>query len=322
MNFAEFELLEKTEVGQSGVQYRARHRMLGREVLLKTFNTEVPDPQGELRTRFEREIRLAGQLAHPNLVSTLHAGEFNGIPFIVLEHVDTMNGEQYAIKRGPLLELHVINIIIQAAQGLAYLHNLGIIHRNIKPTNLLIHSDGHVRIGNLTFARIDEFADESIADSLYLTVARQVIGTADYMAPEQAYSAKSADARSDVYSLGCTFYYLLTGQPPYPASDSEAKFTAHTQRPIPSLCDARLDVSDLTNKIFQKMIAKMSTDRYQSMDELIIELLEARKKLGFVPTKMDWGYLVMASVVSACTTALLVASMFRIGVVNYFFPGN
>jgi cell division septation protein DedD len=180
--------------------------------------------------------------------------------------------------KGPLPVKQAVDCILQAARGLEYAHGQGVIHRDIKPQNILLDTKGTVKILDMGLARLDEPMDTHDEG---LTHSGTVMGTLDYMAPEQAMDTKSADARADIYSLGCTLHYLVTGQTPYRGDSLAAKIFAHRMEPVPSLRAARSEVPETLDQLFRQMLGKTPTDRQQSMTDLIaaIEALIARGDL-------------------------------------------
>jgi serine/threonine protein kinase len=162
--------------------------------------------------------------------------------------------------------------LLQAADGLAYAHQQGVCHRDIKPGNLMVDSSGMVKVVGFGMAHIEADSAVGTVGHEGLTQQGQVLGTYDYMSPEQAFDSRRVDPRCDVYSLGCTLHALLVGRPPYPGKSVVAQLTAHQGSPIPFLRMARPDVPEWLDRVFEKMLAKRPEDRWQSMDEVIAAL--------------------------------------------------
>ncbi len=277
-------ILDKLGEGGMGSVFKARHRRMGRVVCIKVMN-----PAGrkspELMKRFQLEARTVGALNHPNIVVAHDANEENGIPFLVMEYIEGKDLSQHVSKHGPLLPAKAIEVVIQAAQALSYAHGAGVIHRDVKPHNLLLSEKrgeagatiSSVKILDMGLARFDSFMsdnpDASVAAAM--TNSGIIMGTVDYMAPEQAICTRDADSRSDIYSLGCTLHYLLTGRAVYDGSTVMARLVAHREQPIPSLkamCPG--GVPKGLDSVFRKMLAKKQVDRYQSMDDVAADLTE------------------------------------------------
>ena len=275
----EYQLLEKLGEGGMGTVYKARHGTMRRVVALKVLSRKLAESP-EAVQRFQTEVMAAARLMHPNIVTAFDAGQCNGRPFLVMEYVDGRNLSELLKQRGPLPLRSAVDCILQAAKGLQYAHQQGVIHRDIKPSNLLVDRRGTVKILDMGLARIGGAAEEPGGDRL--TQNGQVMGTCDYMAPEQAADTHTADARADVYALGCTLYRLLTGEAPFKASHAVGVLLAHREAPIPSLCAARPDVPPALDAVFQKMLAKRPEDRYQSMQEVLTALkgIEGQRDKG------------------------------------------
>ena len=210
--FGPYDILAPLGAGGMGLVFRARDTRLGREVALKTLPPEsLADPSR--RQRFEAEARAASALNHPNVVSVFDVGTENGTPFLVTE---LLSGEtlREKLKRGPLPPRKVIELAVQAAHGLAAVHDKGLVHRDLKPDNLFITREGSLKILDFGVARTTESATPP-AGTLPLTQSGAIMGTAGYMAPEQV-RGQVADARSDLFALGAIIYECLTGQLAFP----------------------------------------------------------------------------------------------------------
>jgi len=249
-----------------GDVYLAKHRRMEREVALKTLPAAMTQDQNAIR-RFQREVQAAAKLSHPNVVTAFDADEANGVHYFVMEYVDGIDLSAVVKKQGVLKVDVAVDYILQAARGLEYAHEEGIIHRDIKPANLLLDKKGTIKILDMGLARIEDEAHDIPATQL--TQDGSVMGTIDYMAPEQAKDTHTADARSDIYSLGCSFYYLLTGESVYSGSTMVNRIMAHQNDAIPSLSGKHVHIPADIDAVYQKMIAKRPEDRFQTMEEVI-----------------------------------------------------
>ena len=267
-------ILDKLGAGGMGTVYKAQHRRMKRVVALKVLPTAKMSKSGMVQ-RFQREVEAAAKLDHPNVVTAHDADEHRGLHYLVMEYVDGFD-LAYLVERCGRLPGESVDWIIQVAKGLNYAHSQGVVHRDIKPANLLLDTNGTVKILDMGLARFDEQADGSEDEASGLTQMGEIIGTLDFMSPEQAEDTRRADARSDIYSLGCTLYYLLTAQYLYSEDTVLKKLLAHRTKPIPSLRSVCSDVSEPLDLFFQKMVAKSPDDRPQTMGEVIEELQAAR----------------------------------------------
>ena len=261
-----YTILDKIGAGGMGQVFKAEHRRMHRIVAIKLLPQNMIKDAASV-ARFQREVEVAAKLEHPNIVTAYDADEANGIHFLVMQYVDGRDLSALVRANGPLPVANAVNYIEQAARGLEFAHGEGVIHRDIKPGNLLLDKKGTVKILDMGLARIEAGGDA--ATQAELTGTGAVMGTVDYMSPEQALDTKHADARADVYSLGCSMFYLLTGKPPYDGESSMAKLLAHREKPIPSL---GAKAPEQLQAIFEKMVAKNVEDRYQTVIEVVAAL--------------------------------------------------
>ncbi|HWB00556.1 MAG TPA: SUMF1/EgtB/PvdO family nonheme iron enzyme, partial [Pirellulales bacterium] len=265
-----YQLLAKLGEGGMGAVFKAQHEHLGKTVAIKILPRKAMQDPGAV-ARFRREMKAVGGISHPNIVGAHDGGEAQGVHYLVMEYVAGHDLSSLVKKQGPLPIDKATSYIRQAACGLAFAHSKGIVHRDIKPANLLVDAEGTLKILDLGLARLesDQAVDAAARDGL--TQTGQVMGTVDYMAPEQAFDTHRADSKADVYSLGCTMYRVLTGKNAYAGDTVVQKILAHREHPIPSLIDARPDVPAALDAIYQRMMAKRPDDR-PTMAEIMTEL--------------------------------------------------
>jgi serine/threonine protein kinase len=269
----EYVILDKIASGGMGQVFKAEHRRMKRLAAIKLLPASSMDSPDAVR-RFYREVEAAAHLAHPNIVTAYDASEHDGVHYLAMEYVPGEDLGRIVKQHGPLAVAWAVDYVIQAARGLEYAHSRGIVHRDVKPGNLLLDVEGTIKILDMGLARLNKsgLGQPEGAAASEITDADRVMGTVDYMSPEQAEDTRGADHRSDVYSLGCTLYRLLIGRPPYAGSTPMKKLLAHRDAPIPSLSAARPDLPEELDAVFQKMVAKKAKDRYQSMGEVIAAL--------------------------------------------------
>jgi urea transport system substrate-binding protein len=253
--------------GGMGTVYKAVHRLLERPVVLKVIRPELV-ANGNVVQRFQREARLAARLAHPNVVAVYEAEEFGSTQMLVMEFVEGVNLAELVAERGLLPVAESCALIRQAAIGLEYVHGQGLVHRDVKPHNLLVSRSGQVKVLDLGMATLrggPKSADGEI------TGDRQFLGTVDYAAPEQWESSRDVDIRADIYSLGCTFYYLLAGEAPFPHKRYTSlmqQMWAHSQAPLPPIRELRPDVPEDVAAILARMLAKNRDERFAHPQEV------------------------------------------------------
>lgn len=260
--------------GGMGMVFRARHRRMRRTVALKVLTSQAMNDEEAIQ-RFYQEVEVASALDHRNIVRAFDADESKGVHYLVMEYVRGNDLQQIVQRESSLAVGQAVNCMIQAAEGLAHAHQQHIIHRDIKPANLLLNDEGLVKILDMGLARINNpLSDADVRPGL--TLPGSIMGTVDFMGPEQAADTTKADARSDIYSLGCTLFYILIGHPVYDGSTAMVKLINHREAEIPSLCELREDVSPELNAVFQKMVAKDPDERYQNMRQVIEALRPCR----------------------------------------------
>ncbi|MFH1264497.1 MAG: bifunctional serine/threonine-protein kinase/formylglycine-generating enzyme family protein, partial [Planctomycetota bacterium] len=270
----DYVVLDRIGQGGMGQVYRAEHRTMQRIVALKTLPSAATKSERAIQ-RFHREVRVAAKLVHPNIVTAYDAGESHGVHYLVMQYVAGSDLSSLVRTHGRLPVGTALGYVLQAARALEYAHSEKVIHRDIKPSNILLDEKGTVKVLDMGLARLNETVgalDPTAEETL--TGTGQAMGTIDYMPPEQAENTKTVDERADVYSLGCTLFYLLTGRAVYGGDTTVTKLLAHREAAIPSLRADRPDVPEPLDAVFQRMVAKRPQDRYGSMTEVIAELQE------------------------------------------------
>ena len=275
----DYTLLEPLGQGGMGTVYRARHAELGTLSAVKILQPHRSADQATIN-RFEREMVAIGKLDHPNIVRALDAGEDAGQQYLVMEYVNGFDLNRVASASESLSVADVAEVVRQAATGLSYVHRHGRVHRDIKPSNLILAHDGTVKLMDLGLARVEEYpVEEATTDvddilggsTIDLTRTHQVMGTPEYMPPEQVTDSSHVDHRADIYSLGCTFYKLLTGQSPMASSGSVTSLPQLMQRvqsPTIPVRVKRPDVPRALSDLIDRMLAKSPADRPQSAEEI------------------------------------------------------
>ncbi|MEM9410262.1 MAG: serine/threonine-protein kinase [Planctomycetota bacterium] len=279
--FGDYIVLEELGRGGMGTVLLARHRRMDREVAIKVLPISALDSEAAV-ARFYQEVKVAAQLTHPNIVHAYDAGEHHGIHYLVMEYVKGHDLARVLEQLGPIPASLAIDYLIQAAQGLEYAHRKGIIHRDIKPSNLLLDDEGKVKILDMGLARLGKGIGGAEA-SMHLTTTGQVMGTVEYMSPEQAEDTRAADERSDIYSLGCTLYRLVTGIAPFARETVVKTILAHREAPIPDFkLHKHPELAPIDN-LFQRMVAKKPQDRIQNATILVQELRRVSEQLDLGP---------------------------------------
>jgi tRNA A-37 threonylcarbamoyl transferase component Bud32 len=269
LQMGKFRILERIATGGMGAVYKARDSESDRIVALKILSPELAT-KPRMIERFRLEALHGRKLRHPNVVTLYESGEINGIHYLALEFVEGIDLQAYILQKGQLDIDQSRLIIIQATQAIAHLHQQGVIHRDIKPSNFLIrYKDGQplIKLIDLGLARHRDDDEEC-----RVTRAGSTVGTVDYIAPEQARNSGSADVRSDIYSLGCTWYHMLTGQPPFTEGSLLERLYQHVEADPPDIRTLNPEVPELVVKIIKRMMAKEPSERYQTPAGLLREL--------------------------------------------------
>jgi eukaryotic-like serine/threonine-protein kinase len=255
-----YEIEELVGTGGMSSVYRARDTVLERSVALKVLHEHFSaDP--EYVERFRREARAIARLNHPNIVTVIDRGEFEDRQFIVFEHVVGETLKDVVTREGPLPVPQALAVTQQVARGLAFAHEHGVVHRDVKPQNVLLDENGSAKVTDFGIARSIEPEDA-------LTETGTLLGSSDYISPEQA-SGQQVDERSDQYSLGALLYELLTGQVPYTGDGFMAVAMKHVRDPVPSAGARRPNVPPEVDAIVRRAMAKRPEDRFPSMSALI-----------------------------------------------------
>jgi serine/threonine protein kinase len=262
-NHLRYHILRELGRGGMGVVYLARQTVMDRQVVIKVISKTLLD-QPDAVERFQREVRAAARLSHPNIVAAYDAEQAGDLHMFVMEYVPGQNLADVLRKKGPLAVAHACHFVRQAALGLQHAFEQGMVHRDIKPHNLMVTPKGQVKVLDFGLAKL---ASEQAAGK-GLTSTGAYMGTPDYCAPEQATDARSADIRADLYSLGCTLYCLLAGRPPFEADTAVLTILAHLEReptPLPTL---RPDVPAGLWEVVARLLDKDPARRYQKPAEV------------------------------------------------------
>lgn len=263
-----YKLIELIGQGGMGAVYLCEHMSLKRPVAVKVMPEEKVKAPGALE-RFQREARAIAQLDHNNIVRAFDMGCDDGVHFMVMEYVDGVNLERLITKNYKEVGLplsRAVHYVIETALALQHAHEIGWVHRDIKPANILVDRQGCVKLLDLGLSRLFE------GDTDQLTMKfdeGSVLGTADYIAPEQALNVSAADIRSDLYGLGCTFYFLLAGRPPFHKGSVAQKLVWHQTKYPDHIHIIRPDIPEEINQIIFKMIAKKPDDRFSEPMDVV-----------------------------------------------------
>ncbi len=278
MDLGQYRLISKLGQGGMGAVYAAEHLLLKRPVAVKLLSkTRIQSARAA--SRFRREIEAIGKLDHPNIVRATDAGEAAGTHFLVMELVAGEDMQRIVRRAGALPVGTACEVIRQAAVALQHVHQHGLVHRDVKPVNLMVTSAGQVKLLDLGLALLRQLDSDVELGLTQLTEMGLVVGTLDYMAPEQAGDSRNVDIRADIYSLGCSLYHLLAGRPPFPGGTAAEKLIKHAQSEPPPLTTLRTDAPSRLSEILARSMAKSPADRYQTPGEMAQALAPLARRL-------------------------------------------
>lgn len=278
LNLGPYIITDSIGQGGMGHVYKAIHEVMGRECAVKVLPREKSTP--EAIESFRREIRTQAKLSHPNLVAAFDAGEDGKVHYLVVEYVPGIDLRRLVRSQGRLTQQQAAKIIMQAAIGLQYAHESELIHRDVKPGNILVTPDGVAKVSDLGLAG---FMNEGDADPR----AGKIVGTADYLAPEQITSPGDTTSVSDVYSLGCSLYYTITGKVPYPGGTPQSKATRHLSETPWHPRRFNEEISDEFVDIIADMMEKDTSERIKTMSEVAARLEPWASDSGPIPQQMS-----------------------------------
>ncbi len=257
-----YEIMTTVGEGGLGVVYKARQISMGRTVALKVLHKKWIKDE-EFKKRFLLEARLAGRLSHNNLIQVYDVGRQGDLLYFSMEYVDGETVEDIINREGPMDQDRALNIALQVLRAIGYMKRFDIVHRDIKPGNIMLTKTGIAKLGDFGFVK-------SKFDAL-LAPDGEVLGTPDYISPEQAMGTEDIDWRSDIYSLGCTLYHMLVGNPPFEGTGS-AVMRKHIRAELPSPREFNPDIGDGMCAVLERMMAKNPGDRYNTLEELFEDL--------------------------------------------------
>jgi len=267
LNHPRYQIIGQIGRGGMGVVYQAVHKLMERPVALKVIHTRLLASDIAIE-RFRQEVKAAAKLSHRNIVTAYDAETADDLHFLVMEYIEGINLADLISRKKQLPVLHACNYVMQAAQGLQHAEKRHMVHRDIKPHNLMRTPQGTVKILDFGLARFATTNPDLSGDPA-LTADFTALGTPDYMSPEQARDSRRVDVRSDLYSLGCTLYFLLAGHAPFPTGTAFEKVSCHLQTKPDSLAKFRSDIPDEVLEIVDRLLAKSPDDRFQTPAELV-----------------------------------------------------
>ena len=268
----QYELLDLVGKGGMATVYRARQQSIGRVVAVKVLPAAFMHEETFLK-RFQREVQAIALMQHPRVLPVHDYGEDRGIPYIVMAYIDGGSLAQRIKEEGPLPLPDVVRLIEQIAEGLDYAHEQGVIHRDFKPSNVLLDSRGNPYLADFGIAKVSQ-------ETAQLT-GSGIVGTPFYMAPEM-FSGDAPSTSVDIYALGVTLYQMLSGELPYKGDTPVQLMYAHLNQPVPDICAVRADAPRAVQQVLERAMAKDPADRYQSAGDLAAALRQAAEELGMV----------------------------------------
>jgi len=275
-------ILDRLGAGSMGRVYKAHHQLMGRVVALKIIAPEIVTNE-RVVARFQREMRLVGRLDHPHVVRAYDADQTNGILYIVMEYVTGQSLGQ-RLKEGPIPPVEAVTFAAQAALGLAHAHEQGIVHRDVKPSNLLVNDEKQVKVLDLGLGVLME----SDTHATFATADGIAVGTVDYMSPEQA-CGRDVDGRSDLFSLGCSLYHMMTGKQAFPGDSPIERLGRRINNRHVPITDLRPDLPSSLVTVLDKLLANKPLERFQTAGEAAdaLQALVRPRKPAPAPRKPD-----------------------------------
>jgi len=290
-----YKIIDERARGNFAIVYIARDMLNNHLYALKIMHPELLDDP-KLLSRFKREASILKRLRDPHIVQIIDNGEDNYMYFIVMDYVDGHDLKYHIATEGRLEPLRALQFTEQIAEGLDAAHQENVIHRDMKPQNILINSKDEVKITDFGLSRrIDPSPKAGVSDTI--TGSQEFMGTAFYMAPEQAESGRKADIRSDLYSVAAVLFEMLVGHPPFPKGNIWEVIEKHMYEKVPSVCLLRPDLSGEIDIFMQKAMAKSPKDRYQTPREFLAAIQELQSSTSTTPRILPpkQGYFVILS---------------------------
>src|SRR6266704_3350964 len=272
-----YKLIDERGRGSFATVYVARDTKDDRIYAVKVMHIELSN-DGDLLARFQREAHILLNLSDPHIVRIVDYGEDNSMHFIVMDYIDGQNLKYHTLTHGSLEPSRALNYAQQIAEGLDTAFKHGVVHRDIKPQNILINTKGVVKITDFGLARSRE--------TVTLTQSNVFMGTAYYISPEQAESGRSADTRSDLYSVATVLFEMLTGSPPFEGETAVDIVIKHMNEQVPSICQKRHDLPSEMDIFMQKAMAKSPAERYATPQEFIAALDQLQERIQAMPKRV------------------------------------